>query len=272
MKIAGVISYEETKFGPVLYKGGFKEHIRKLANFGYEGVEISLRDPSTIDKEKLKKVLEEEKIELASVATGQAALKDNLTFTDSDEKIREKAIERIMQQIEFASEFSAPVILGLIRGNLPDDREKREEAVNWSIDACRRCCDFAEKKGVKVLIELINRYEVNWLNNVKEGLDFLKKVKRDNLFLHIDTFHMNIEEPSFEKSILEAGSLIGYVHLVDSNRWAPGYGHINFKEIISALKKVDYRGYVALEVFPLPDPDTAAKKGIENARRLLAAS
>ncbi|MBC7189085.1 sugar phosphate isomerase/epimerase, partial [Candidatus Aerophobetes bacterium] len=67
------------------------------------------------------------------------------------------------------------------------------------------------------------------------------------------------------------GSLIGYVHLVDSNRWAPGYGHINFREIVSALKKVGYRGYVALEVFPLPDPDTAAKKGIENARRLLFA-
>lgn len=119
---------------------------------------------------------------------------------------------------------------------------------------------------------MINRYEVNWLNSVSEGISFLKKVKKDNVLLHIDTFHMNIEEPSFKESIIDAKNLIGYVHIADSNRWAPGYGHINFPEIISALKKVGYQGFLSLEVFPLPNPDIAAKKGIENIRRLLSKS
>ena len=56
---------------------------------------------------------------------------------------------------------------------------------------------------------------------------------------------------------------------MDSNRWAPGYGHIDFKEVLSALKRVGYQGYLSLEVLPLPDPDTAAKKGIETTRKLL---
>ncbi|MCD6574076.1 sugar phosphate isomerase/epimerase [Candidatus Aerophobetes bacterium] len=268
MKIAGVISVEETKFGPILYKGGFEEGIRKLAEFGYDGVEISLRTPELIDKERLKKVLEENKISLAGIGTGQAALKDGLTFTDPDERIREKAIERIMEQISFASEFSAPVIIGLMRGSLPDN-SNREKAIYWAVDACKRCCDFAKERGIDIYIEMINRYEVNWLNNVSEGKEFLKKVDKDNLFLHIDTFHMNIEESSFKESILEAEGLIGYVHIVDSNRWAPGYGHINFEEILSALKEIGYEGFLSLEIFPLPDPDTAAKKGIEFVRKLL---
>ena len=268
MKIAGVISAEETKFGPIIYKGDFEESIKKLARLGYDGVEISLRDPGQIDKARLHRVLEESGISLASIATGQAALKDGLTFTDPDEKIREAAVNRIIKQIDLASEFSAPVIIGLVRGNLPAG-SKKNEAIRWATDACKRCCDFAKEKGIDIFIEMINRYEANWLNTILEGKNFLKKVKRDNVFLHIDTFHMNIEEPSLVDSILEAKGLVGYVHLVDSNRWAPGYGHINFREVISALKKIGYKGYLSLEVFPLPDPDTAAKKGIETVRKLL---
>jgi len=117
---------------------------------------------------------------------------------------------------------------------------------------------------------MINRYEVNWLNSVSEGISFLKKVKRENVLLHIDTFHMNIEDPSFKESIIDAKNLIGYVHIADSNRWVPGYGHINFPEIISALEEINYQGFLSLEAFPLPDPDTAAKKGIENVRKLLS--
>jgi len=90
----------------------------------------------------------------------------------------------------------------------------------------------------------------------------LKKIiRRDNVLLHIDTFHMNIEGVSFRDSILEAKDLLGYVHLADSNRWAPGYGHINFVEIISILKKINYQGFLSFEILPLPDPDSAAKKG-----------
>jgi len=247
MKIAGVISIEKTKFGPIIYQGSFEEGIKKLAKFGYEGVEVSIRDPKVVDKDELMRILKENHIRLASVATGQAALKDGLTFTHPDRKVRDRAVQRFIEQIDFAARFSASVIIGLIRGSLPENIA-RDKAIGWVVQACRECADFAEGKGVVVLVEMINRYELNWLNSVLEGIDFLEKVKRDNVLLHIDTYHMNIEEPSLEKSILQAGSLIGYVHLVDSNRWAPGYGHINFREVISALKKIGYKGYLSLEV------------------------
>jgi len=268
VKIAGVISTREAKFGPIIYKGDFEESIEKLAKLGYDGVEIASRDPRQIDKTKLREILETNGISLSSIATGQAALKDGLTFTYPEEKVRKAAVKRIMEQIDFAREFSAPVIIGLVKGNLPEG-PKKDEAIEWAVDAFKRCADFAKEKGMDVLIEMINRYEANWLNTILEGKDFLKKLNRDNALLHIDTYHMNIEEVSFGDSILEAKDLIGYVHLVDSNRWAPGYGHINFKEVISALRKIGYQGFLSLEVLPLPDPDTAAKKGIETVQRLL---
>ena len=268
MKIAGVVSTGEAKFGPIIYRGDFEENIKKLGTLGYDGVEISLRNPKQVDGALLSKALEGNSMSMAAIATGQAALKEGLTFTSPEERVREAAVKRIMEQIDFAGEFSVPVIIGLVRGNLSETL-KKDEGIEWTIEACKRCADFAREKGINLLIELVNRYEVNWLNTISEGKDFLKKVERDNLLLHIDTFHMNIEEPSLSDSILEAGELIGYVHLADSNRWAPGFGHINFNSVLSALEKIGYQGFLSLEILPLPDPDTAATKGIETIRSFL---
>ena len=269
MKIAGAISTGGAKFGPILYKGDLYESIGKLSKLGYEGVEISLKDPKIIKREELKEVLKKNNLCLTALGTAQAVASEGITFTDFDKKIRQAAIKRIKEHIDLASEFNSSVIIGLIKGNLPDNSQKHQ-AMKWAIEACRECADFAQNCGVNILMEAINRYEVNWLNSVSEGISFLKKVKRENVLLHIDTFHMNIEDPSFKESIINAKNLIGYVHIADSNRWAPGYGHINFPEIISALEEINYQGFLSLEVFPLPDPDTAAKKGIENVRKLLS--
>jgi sugar phosphate isomerase/epimerase len=271
MKIAGVITTGDAKFGPIMFKGNIRENIEKLNKLGYEGVEISLKDPKIIKREELREILKENNLVLAALGTGQVVESEDITLTDPNEIIRKGAVKRLKEHISLASKFRSSVIIGLIRGNLPED-SKKCQAIERAIEACQECADFAQKNGVIILIEMINRYEVNWLNSISEGISFLKKVKKDNVLLHIDTFHMNIEDPSFNESIIEAKNLIGYVHFADSNRWAPGYGHINFREIISALREIDYQGFISLEVFPLPSPDIAAKKGIENIRRLLSKS
>jgi sugar phosphate isomerase/epimerase len=269
MKIAGAISTGGAKFGPILYKGDLYKSIGKLSKLGYEGVEISLKDPKIIKREELKEILKKNNLCLTALGTGQAVASEGITFTDPDKRIRQAAIKRIKEHIELASEFNSSVIIGLIRGNLPEGSQK-SQSIEWAIEACQECADFAQKYRVTILVEMINRYEVNWLNTVSEGINFLKKIRKNNVLLHIDTFHMNIEDPSFRNSMIEAKNLIGYVHIADSNRWVPGYGHLNFQEVISALKEINYQGFLSLEAFPLPDPDTAAKKGIENIRKLLS--
>ena len=267
MKIAGVVSLNEVKFGPIIYKGDLKQSIEKLAELGYDGIEISLRDPGRIDAEKLNRILKKNNIELASIATGPSALMDGLTLTSSDGETRKKAERRIMDHIELASLFSAKIIIGGMKGNLPEGREA--DAENWLVDGFRKCSDFAKEKDVTLLLETINRYEMNWLNSVSEGISVLKKIDRKNVLLHIDTFHMNIEEPSMSESIELSKGLLGYVHFADSNRWAPGYGHIDFRKVISTLRKIEYNDYVSFEILPLPDPDAAAQTGIRTILPLL---
>lgn len=85
----------------------------------------------------------------------------------------------------------------------------------------------------------------------------------------LDTFHMNIEEISFYKVIKQVNKELIHFHVADSNKCAPGMGHINFKEIIDALKEINYNNYIGVEVLPIPNADEAAKKSIEFLKKLL---
>jgi sugar phosphate isomerase/epimerase len=79
----------------------------------------------------------------------------------------------------------------------------------------------------------------------------------------IDTFHMNIEEPDIIGSILHVRDYISHVHFADSNRWAPGCGHIDFKKIIRTLRRIQYRGAICAEILPKPTPDECLRLSIE---------
>ncbi|MCJ7647908.1 MAG: sugar phosphate isomerase/epimerase, partial [Candidatus Lokiarchaeota archaeon] len=113
--------------------------------------------------------------------------------------------------------------------------------------------------NIRLTLEPVNRYESNFINTLNEGIEFIKRVGASNLGLLADTFHMNIEEVSIYDSIIQAKDYITHVHFADSNRWAPGCGHLDFVKIVQTLKKIGYQGYVSAEILPLPDPDSCAR-------------
>ncbi|MCL6431571.1 MAG: sugar phosphate isomerase/epimerase [Anaerolineae bacterium] len=127
----------------------------------------------------------------------------------------------------------------------------------------RRCL------GVELLLEPVNRYEINYINSVPEALEVLRAAGCPNVRLMPDVFHMNIEDGSIPGSLILAGETIGYVHVADSNRRAPGQGHLNLPEVLMTLEALGYRGYVTAEILPYPDPDTAARAAIRYLRALL---
>ena len=120
-----------------------------------------------------------------------------------------------------------------------------------------------------MLLEPINRYETNVINTVEQGLEFIERTGLGSLKLLPDTFHMNIEERSLENSIRMAGDKLGSLHLADSNRWAPGMGHLDFKGVLSALQEIGYQGPLGVEVLPEPDDLTAARQAITHMRHLM---
>lgn len=96
-------------------------------------------------------------------------------------------------------------------------------------------------------LEVINRYESDVINTVKEGLEFLEMVGSPWLQLHLDTYHMNIEESDIKKSIQSAKGKICHVHVADNDRWFVGHGHYDFAETLGALKEIGYTGAVSVD-------------------------
>lgn len=109
--------------------------------------------------------------------------------------------------------------------------------------------DYAEKFGIIIAIEPLNRYETNMITNTQEGLKLIDHIGSPAIQIMYDTYQMNIEDASFRHSIKKARGKIAHVHVADNNRLAPGRGHIDFKEILHALNSIDYQGYISLETY-----------------------
>ena len=138
----------------------------------------------------------------------------------------------------------------------------------WLVAALQECCTVAADAGVRIALEPINRYETTLINNIGQGLALVEAVGAPNMGLLADTFHMNIEDPSIEDSIRAAGDRIFHFHVADSNRWHPGAGHLDFASILEALFATGYTGFVCGEFLPIPDAETAARRGIAHLRKL----
>ena len=99
---------------------------------------------------------------------------------------------------------------------------------------------------------------------------FIEEVGSPALGIHLDTFHMNIEEISIEDAIRKHAKRLLHMHLADSNRWVPGMGHLNFQSILSALREIGYPGYLSLECLPMPDAQKAAEHAFRYLEDLLS--
>ncbi|GAG56213.1 unnamed protein product [marine sediment metagenome] len=267
MKKSIVVSTQPTKFSALAFKEDFEESIKKVAKLRFDGAELAVRNPKDLKVNDVINIIKENNLEVPAIGTGQAYGEEGLSFSDPDEVIRKMAVERINDQIVFASNFNAQVIIGLIRGKI-EEGVNRAEAEEWTIDCLRKCTEFAKEYDVRLTLEPVNRYESNFINTLNEGIEFIKRVGASNLGLLADTFHMNIEEISIYNSIIQAKDYISHVHFADSNRWAPGCGHLDFAKIVQTLKKIGYQGYVSAEILPLPDPDTAARITAETLNKL----
>ncbi len=251
----------------VVFRDKLSNSIRKVAQLGYDGVELALLDSSQVSLPEIKRLLKEYHLELPVISTGQVFADAKLWLTHPDEAIRQKTIQRLKSLLDLAGEFGAMVNVGRVRG--PLDLQDPKASEERFIEGIRECGEYASKCGVRILLEPVNRYEINFINSVRDGMEILKKIGNDQIFLMPDLFHMNIEDSSIDGSLKAAKDVIGYIHFADSNRWAPGEGHLDFPGVIHTLNEIGYGGFATLEILPYPDPDTAASRGIQYLRKLI---
>jgi len=125
-----------------------------------------------------------------------------------------------------------------------------------------------ELRGVRLSIEPLNRYESAIVNKASQALELIKETKSVKSLILLDTFHMNIEETSIADTIVSVGKKLGYFHIADSNRRAPGDGHIAFSEVFRALKTIRYDGYVSAEILQEPNSEDALRRTIKLVRAM----
>ena len=246
-------SKKALKFGghALVWAGDWSEaSARKAAvsakKAGYDYIEMLMIEPEKIDVVMTKEVLAEHGLS----ATASLGLSPETDVTSTNPSIVKKGDELLRKVVDKLHAIGSTELCGVIYCSLgkypgPASAENRAN----SISAVTRLANYAADKGININLEVVNRYETNIMNTGKEGLKFLEAVNRPNAYLHLDTYHMNIEEDGMSQAVLDAGDALGYVHIGESHRGYLGSGNVDFDTFFSALKKINYSGPITFESF-----------------------
>lgn len=253
-----------------LLAGTFAERLQRAAALGYDGVELFVARPAELDSAAICRQLSMFGLTVSALGTGALPLLEGLTLLAPDERVRQNAFARLLELIELGAAIGAPfVTIGSFRGRVNAADVKGTRAA--LIEFLQRAADYAAGRGVRLVLEPLNRYEADMINNASQCLALLEELARANVGLLLDTFHMNIEEASLYDSI-QQGMLAGrlwHIHIGDSNRLSPGSGHLDMSGIVRTLRETNYEGFLSAELLPLPDPDTAAAATIRTMREFI---
>ena len=228
------------------------EHLHLLKDFkdmGFDGVEISLQNEGDLDYSRTLQALKDNGLECCSLCGAFGKGRD-LRGTVEEQKTAKAFIRmainacRALESDVLAGPLYSEV--GRARMETPDARKKQWDTVVANL---REVCRYAEEQGVYLAVEVMNRFATDFLNTCADGLKLLDAVGSKMLKLHLDTFHMNIEEKSLCSAILDAGANLYDFHVADNDRGTPGTGTIDWKSVRDALLRIRYDRFVVIESF-----------------------
>ena len=217
--------------------------------WGFETVEIPVEDPSHIDPAVVKAAAQKHGLAIGSLCACMGPGRD-FRGTPAEQ---ETAMTYCKALIDQAAVMGCPRIIGPIYSVVgkADAVEPAQQKTEFAlvVKNLKQLAAYAAKKKITLCIEPLNRFETDFLNTCDKGLQLIKAVGAKNVVLHLDTFHMNIEEKNQAAAIRKAGKLLGHFHACGSDRGTPGNDHIDWKPIVKALKDVGYQGDVVIESF-----------------------
>ena len=222
---------------------------RQFRRWGFDTVEIPIEDPSHIDPAKVRAAADKAGIAIGSVCACMGPGRD---FRGTAEE-QATAMTYCKALIDQAVVLGCPSLIGPVYSVVgkADAVEPAQQKQEWAlvVKNLKELAAYARAKGVTICIEPLNRFETDFLNTCDQGLRLVRAVKSPAVKLHLDTFHMNIEEKDQAAAIRKAGRLLGHFHACGSDRGTPGGDHIAWPSIVKALKAVGYKGDVVIESF-----------------------
>ncbi len=217
--------------------------------WGFDTVELPIEDPSHIDPAKVKAAADKAGIAIGSVCACMGPGRD---FRGTPEE-QKTAMDYCVALIDQAVVLGCPRLIGPVYSVVgkADAVEPAQQKVEWDLVVAnlKVLAKHAEAKGVTICIEPLNRFETDFLNTSDQGLKLIKAVGSKAVKLHLDTFHMNIEEKDQAAAIRKVGKHLAHFHACGSDRGTPGGDHIAWKPIAKALKDIGYQGDVVIESF-----------------------
>ncbi|WP_417837723.1 sugar phosphate isomerase/epimerase family protein [Thalassospira tepidiphila] len=216
------------------------------ARIGFDVIEALIFDPATLDVPMTGKVVRDAGLELR---LGMALTPEN-DISSTDSVVAAKGETTVARCLEIASELGVSAVSGItyaaFNSYSTTYTQLQKEQV---IGALRRLDQRAGELGVRLGLEPVNRYESYMVNTIDQAGDIIRASESKNLFIHLDTFHMNIEEADVAGAVTRNGDLIGYVHLADNHRGRIGAGTYDFTTLLRALAQVNYEGDFTVESF-----------------------
>ncbi|HEY7119254.1 MAG TPA: sugar phosphate isomerase/epimerase [Tepidisphaeraceae bacterium] len=217
--------------------------------WGFESVEIPIEDPSHIDPALVQRELTKNGLVAGSVCACMGPDRD----LRGDETQQKTGIEYLKKIIDQAAQLGGATVIGPVYSAVgrADAVEPAEYQRQWKtvVKNLKEVCKYAESKGVRIALEPLNRFETDFINTCDQALKMVQDVGSPALGIHLDTFHMNIEDKNQAKAIKKAGKLLAHFHACGSDRGTPGGDHIAWPDIVKALKGVKYKGDVVIESF-----------------------
>lgn len=227
---------------------GARRAVAGAVRSDFELVEIPLLDPQLIDTGDTVRILDSAGLS----CTCSLALPADTHLPDAPER----AVSYLTRAVDVAAEIGSTWLTGALYGNLGTLTGSCPTAAELDTiaGALTRVAHHASARGVSLGLELINRYETYILNTVTQACELLDRIDAPNVYAHLDTFHMNIEERAFAGAVERLGDRLGYVHLAESDRGPLGSGHVPFPDLLDALERVGFSGPIVVEAFINADP------------------
>jgi len=276
MKYSVVLTTLATTGGNVWDKP--QEVLETVAGAGFDGVDIDT-EPDKIPSKKFQEVCGMAaslglKIPAVVGAWGGWHAGEDRNLGSNDESVRQHALNYANKCIDLAAGLGGPVLeicCCPFRPEYPMSSEPLEAVRRNFVKSVREIAAHADERKVQVALEPLNRFEgyAGFMNSVQDAVSVIEESGAANVGVLADLFHINIEDTSLSDALRLAGRRLMHVHLADSNRAAPGTGHIDFLQLIRTLRSTGYQGYLSLDCVPAkPDWKTLLQRSITYMKQL----
>ena len=222
---------------------------RQIKTWGFETVELPVEDPSNFDPTHVKRELDKAGLVCGSLCACTSADRD-LRGTLRQQKI---GLDYLKTMVDMAAVLECRSVIGPVysatgRADAVPPAEYRKQ---WKtvVKHLKDLASYSQEKGGQICLEPLNRFETDFINTCDQALKMVKEVNNPALKMHLDTFHMNIEEKNQAAAIRKAGKYLAHIHACGSDRGTPGGDHIDWPSIAQALKDINYQGDIVIESF-----------------------